>query len=380
MSASAITPPAAPLAFDPSLEHPEPDEAETERALIDTLMSISHTTKAHAGVALRSVHAKGHGVLQGELRVLDNLPDVMVQGVFQRLARYPVVIRLSTTPGDLLDDKVSTPRGMALKLMGVPGDRLAGAEEGADQDFVMVNAPVFSAATPAAFLSSLKLLAATTDRAPGLKKLASAALRAAETIVEAFGTKSPVLAGMGGQRETHILGESFFTQAPVRYGQYVAKLCVVPVSDELRQLTDAHVDLEGTPDGLRRSVVDFFAAHDAQWELRVQLCTSTDDMPIEDASVKWSEDLSPYVPVARIVVPAQPAWAPEAVNRVDEGMSFSPWHGVAAHQPLGGIMRVRRAAYLASARFRGAQGACPFHGSRATPNPDSSTTFLGDVK
>ena len=375
MSTSAITPPAAPLRFDPSLEQPADDEAETEKELIETLASISNTTREHTGLALRSVHAKGHGVLRGELRMLDNVPDVLVQGVFQRLARYPVIVRFSTTPGDLLDDKVSTPRGMAIKLLGVPGARLPGAESGADQDFVMVNGPVFTAATPAKFLSSLKLLAATTDRAPGLKKVASAALRAAETIVEAFGTKSATLTSMGGQRETHLLGESFFTQVPLRYGQYVAKLCIAPISKTLTDLTDKGVDLSDTPDGLRRSVVDYFATQDAEWELRVQLCTDLEEMPIEDASVKWPEDLSPYVPIARITVPAQPAWSEQAVSVVDQRMSFSPWHGVVDHQPLGGIMRVRRAAYASSARLRGAQGSCSFHGAGQSDAPE----FAGDA-
>jgi hypothetical protein len=32
-----------------------------------------------------------------------------------------VVIRLSTTPGDILDDTVSTPRAPALKIVGVEG-------------------------------------------------------------------------------------------------------------------------------------------------------------------------------------------------------------------------------------------------------------------
>jgi hypothetical protein len=34
---------------------------------------------------------------------------------------YPVVIRLSTTPGDILDDTASTPRAPALKIVGVEG-------------------------------------------------------------------------------------------------------------------------------------------------------------------------------------------------------------------------------------------------------------------
>jgi len=34
------------------------------------------------------------------------------------------------------------------------------------------------------------------------------------------------------------------------------------------------------------------------------------------------------------------------------GMSFSPWHGLAAHRPLGGIMRARKEVYEMAKRFR----------------------------
>ncbi|CAI3787750.1 hypothetical protein AHFPHNDE_01419 [Pseudomonas sp. MM227] len=79
-------------------------------------------------------------------------------------------MRFSTNPGDLLDDKVSTPRGLGLKIVGVQGARLPGSEGDVTQDFVMQNAKAFTAATPKAFLKNLKLLAKTTDKGPGLKK------------------------------------------------------------------------------------------------------------------------------------------------------------------------------------------------------------------
>jgi hypothetical protein len=40
------------------------------------------------------------------------------------------------------------------------------------------------------------------------------------------------------------------------------------------------------------------------------------------------------------------------VQQVNEEMSFSPWHALAAHRPLGAIMRVRKQVYEAAARFR----------------------------
>jgi hypothetical protein len=45
-------------------------------------------------------------------------------------------------------------------------------------------------------------------------------------------------------------------------------------------------------------------------------------------------------------------------------MSFSPWHGLAAHQPLGSVMRARKETYRASAKFRGERNGCPMHEPR----------------
>jgi len=364
MADSVTAPPTSPLRHDPSVEHPEKDEAETEAALTETMLSISETTFKDGGHGLRSVHAKSHGLLRGELRVLDGLPPVLAQGLAAKPGTYPVVIRLSTTPGDILDDSVSAPRGMALKVVGVEGERLHGSEGDATQDFVMANAPAFGAPNGKKFLGSLKLLAATTDKAEGAKKVLSAALRGAEAVVEAFGGKSATLVTMGGQPETHILGETFYSQVPLLWGPYMAKVCVAPVSPELAALIDASLNVNGKPNGIREAVVEFFRQNGAEWELRVQLCTDLDAMPIEDASVAWPEDQSPYVAVARISVPPQAAWSEARSAAVDDGLAFSPWHSLAAHRPIGSIMRARRVACPQSAQFRGERNGCPMEEPR----------------
>jgi hypothetical protein len=44
-------------------------------------------------------------------------------------------------------------------------------------------------------------------------------------------------------------------------------------------------------------------------------------------------------------------------------MSFSPWHGVVAHRPIGSVMRIRKAAYRFSAGFRAR------HNGKSTAEP-----------
>jgi hypothetical protein len=357
----SIDPPANPLRYDPSVEELEKDEAETTQGLIEQMRKIADITYEDGGHAMRGVHAKSHGILRGELIVLADLPPVLAQGLFATAGSHDVVMRFSTAPGDILPDNVSTPRGLAIKVFDAQGRRLPGSDGATTQDFVMVNGKAFATPKAKAFLANVKLLAGTTDKAEGLKKVLSAALRGAESLVETLGGESATLKSLGGHPETNILGESFFSQAPIRYGDYIAKIGVRPISPGLTALTDAPVDLKDKPDGLRQAVSDHFSDQGGEWEVVVQLRTDAETMPIEDSHKPWPEDSSPYVPVARLVVGPQASWDEARTPKINDALAFSPWHGLAAHQPLGSIMRVRKAVYQASQEFRLTRTGCPLH-------------------
>ncbi len=222
--------------------------------------------------ALRSVHAKSHALLEGQLTVLPNLPPELAQGLFEVPGSYPVVVRLSSSPGDLLDDSVSTPRGLAIKVVGVHGPRLAGSQERTTQDFVMINGPAFAAPSLRKFLGSLKLLASTTDKAPHLKSALSAALRGAEKLLESVGGHSGTLRALGGEPATHPLGETYFTQVPIRFGEYIAKLSLEPCCTHLIGLKGVAVPITESPNALREALQDFFNEEEGVWQLRAQLC------------------------------------------------------------------------------------------------------------
>jgi hypothetical protein len=352
-----------PLRYDASFEKPEDDEAGTTTEMIDTLHRVARTMADHTGHAMRAVHAKNHGLLKGELHVLPSLPPQLAQGLFALPASYPVLMRLSTPPAEELPDNVSLPRGMAVKVMGVHGERLPGSENDTTQDFVMINGPTFGRPDAKHFLKDLKLVAATTDKSPGGKQFLSALLRGVESVIEAVGGESAKLKGLGGHPQTHPLGESYFTQLPVRYGDYMAKLSVAPVSSALTALQAAPLDMKGRPDAMREAVAGFFAstAASVEWEVRVQLCTDIETMPIEDGSVTWPEDESPYVAVAHITVAPQAVPGEQQLHAADDRLAFSPWHGITAHRPLGSLMRVRQAVYDASSDFRAQRNGCPLH-------------------
>ena len=353
-----------PIRYADTLEQPIPDEETVHGELIDTMRSITETTSKDYGHAVRSVHAKAHGILEGRLEIAADLPPQLAQGLFATPGTHRVLMRVSTNPGDILDDSVSAPRGLALKIMDVEGERLPDSAGETTQNLILVNAPAFAAKDAKAFLGSLKQLAATTDKAEWAKKLLSGALRGVEGALEAVGAKSAMISTMGGAPITHPLGDTYYSQVPFRYGEHVAKFALAPVSPNLTELTGTGVSVADRPDALREVIRETGIAGGGTWELRVQLNTDVEGMLIEDASVEWNETASPYRTVARIVVEPQLSLGTDLANEVDEHTYFSPWHGLAAHRPLGSVNRARRQAYEMSANFRAEFNGCPMHDSR----------------
>ena len=350
----------APIRFRPDLEQVQPDESDTIAGLNTTFDKILDTVARESGHAERSVHAKAHGILQGTLTIAPGLPPELAQGMFARPGEHRVFMRLSTNAGDILPAAISLPRGLALKVLDVDGERLPGAD-GRTQNFVMVNGPVFQAKTTDKFLGNLKMLAGTTNRMEGVKTAMSTVLRGVSGALQTVGIESPKLQSLGGAPNIDPLGETYYSVTPFRYGDYVAKFAVVPVSPDLTRLTKRQIDGKIGPDVIRDTVQGEMRVVDAVWELRVQLCRDLDKQPIEDPTVEWKEADSPFQTVATIQAGPQDSWAPERVQAVNEEMRFSPWVGLAAHQPLGNINRARREPYEHSAAYRARFNGCPIH-------------------
>jgi len=140
----------------------------------------------------------------------------------------------------------------------------------------------------------------------------------------------------------------------------MAKWQVAPMSPELLALKDAALASHDAG-AVRHAVVAHFSSAGAKWMLCVQLCTDIGTQPIEDASVVWPAQETPFVTVAHITPPAQAAWTQALSVEFDDGLSFSPWHGLAAHRPLDAVNRARRLAYAGSAAARSPRGGCPVH-------------------
>jgi len=296
-----------PIRYSDSIETRPEGEDRAIEGIIASMTQETRTVAEREKHAVRASHAKASAVLKGTLTVLDGLPPELRQGLFANPGRHDVAVRLAQGPGEDLDDSVSTHRGMAIKVFGVEGEKLPGHENGQTQDFVLATGPVFPNADAAGFLTAIKGLEKGAGMPQGVKAAVSTVAGAVNKVVKAVtGGDSPLL-DFFGHSPRHPLVDSYYSQAALRYGDHVAKIAAVPVSAGQAALGDDPLDTSKNPNTFRDATVDYFTREDAEFEIRVQLCTDLDSMPVEDASVEWPEEQSPYRAVARLRLPRQPA-------------------------------------------------------------------------
>ena len=347
-----------PIVYTPDIEVIDEDESRLTEEIVETMAASSRCAFERHRHAIRDAHAKSSGLLKGELTIHTDLPEELRQGLFAQPRTFEVVARLSSAPSDIHSDAIPAARGFALKIIGVDGERLASGIGGSNQDFLMVNFPALAFGTIPKYKRMLTLLEANSHAPDTFQRLVAGTAHGAKQLLESLGgTPGATLDGLARDNH-HPLGETYHTQAAIRFGAYIAKLSLQPASDNIRRLTNQPVDNTGYA-SMRDAISAHFAEQGAEYTLCAQLCVDPARMPVEDAAIAWPEELSPQRAIATLRFAPQATANPARQVYGDDVLSFNPWNGLAAHRPLGGIMRIRRAAYERSTAFRHAMNAQP---------------------
>lgn len=324
------------------------DESAHTEAIIEDAIRVVEQHRSDTRV-LRDAHAKAHGCVKAEVRVRSDLAPQWQHGVLREPGKtWQAWMRLSNGNAYPQFDRVRDARGMGLKLLDVPGDKLLGTA--AEQDFVMFNHPTFFVRDVAQYRQNF------AAQAKGEKVMAffpSADPRTWELrhLLIALQTLSPA-------PETP-LASTYSSIAPFKLGPQVIKYRVIPANDQCPAYSPAAQNRE-LPNFLRNALYQQLSADrvDACFALQVQAQNPAYYMPIEDPSVAWDEGISPFVTVADIRVPAQDFDNREQ-NVLCDNLSFNPWHALPEHHPLGGINRLRKAVYEAVSVYRHARNHAP---------------------
>jgi hypothetical protein len=309
------------------------DEEELTQQIIDEIKAFTRENWL-PGSAQRFGNTKTFGVLRGRFEVLTGIPEHLRRGVFAEPRTYPAWVRFSGpgpyAPPDLEDFGQCS---VGIKVMGVPGDKLLDDEQ-ATQDLILVS--------PASFVT------------PNIRENAKLQqwVRAKASLVYAVMPGDSHLLHLFMQllyapMHANPLEVQYYSNVPFLLGDGQA----VEYSLKPVRRGDSRIPVRPGENYLRDAMVRTLANGDWAMDFMVQVQTDSFRMPIEDATVKWPESISPYVAVARLTMPRQRFDSDEQLAFADV-LRYNPWHSLAAHRPLGNSNRARRRMYAELAELR----------------------------
>jgi hypothetical protein len=293
------------------------------------------------GGVQRFGQTKTYGVVRGEFRVLPGVPDHLRRGIFAHERTFPAWVRFSGpgpyAPPDLYDFGQCS---IAIKLMDVPGPKLLD-DERFTQDLIMVS--------PASFVTPNVQENAKLQRYVRSRSNLFYFINPADThLLAAF------MQSLYSRMHTSPLETRYYSNVPFLLGDGQA----VEYSLRPQSPKRTKIPVRASDNYLREAMARTLAAGDWNIDFMVQVQTDPHRMPIEDATVKWPEHISPYVPVAELHLPRQRFDSAEQLAFADN-LSFNPWHSLEAHRPLGNQNRARKRMYYELARLRQSMNQAP---------------------
>jgi hypothetical protein len=285
------------------------------------------------GKTKRQFHAKMHGCLQATFTVEADVPLHLAFGFLTPGRTYQTWLRYSNGNTRITDDNKADLRGLAIKLLNVPGQILVQDEAyPQSQDFLLVTYPTLMSADVASFKRTIVALCG------GFWPMLLFSLHP-------INWRTLIRTVKSLKKHHNLFDTQYWSVSPYRLGKsdQAVKYSVIP---------SARIDADSvdTSDSnfLRSTIERELKSGPRSFDFLIQLQEDAENMPIEDTTVEWK---SPWKKVATITISPQNFNTAER-NAFGENLTFSPWHCLKENQPLGGVNRARKAAYLALSRFR----------------------------
>jgi hypothetical protein len=306
-------------------------EIETFRALGADMLRIQEANRRQMGAphANRTLHAKMVLGIGNALLVVDRaLPKDLHETYLVPGAELCADVRFSNASGIPQADSLPDMRGVAIRLR---------PPAGGVHDLLMTSFPTSHARDARQFVEFAVLASGDKATFP-------------ERLVEHFGPDEAqrMIANLkqGIRPSGSFAVERFWSRGAVLWAKR-------PVRFQLRP--DAGTPPAAEPlqdaDGLRAEFAKRLAAGPVRFRLAVQRYVDERRTPIEDGAIEWTEESSPPVDVATLVIPQQDIFDSDGIARAADvdAMAFNPWNAPAEFRPLGNLNRARRIVYTMSA-------------------------------
>ena len=311
-------------------------------AITEAVLAGSLKEQQAKGPNLRQLHSKSHGLVSGKFTVEEYLPDSRCKvGVFATPQEYDIWVRFSngSSPKELGVFKPDTEgdvRGMAIKIKNIEGEKVP-SDEVDTQDFTLVNHHVFFLPDVAGYIDFGKFRKARESGEPLDPELAK--------------KLAPTLAMLGEMNSKVIANPlciQYWSTTPYKLGSNFIKFSVKP-----HDIETPPTSRSDSPNYLREAMVTQLTNEkkEASFDFLVQFFVDEEKTPIENPMQEWKQEDSPFIKLATIKVPPQEF---DNVDRkkLDESLSFTPWHTLLEHEPVGSVNLSRRKIYQEMAKVR----------------------------
>lgn len=294
---------------------------------------------------LRPVFLKPHGIARGVFRVRPDLPNDLKVGIFAG-TEFPAWVRFSSDTLPTNSDYKTT-LGIGIKLFCTPGTKILGMPADSTFDFILQNSDVFFVDTAADMCAFTKAGVVDGDYAPYL-------VAHPETANILDEMAKPVVS---------VLTTAYWSGVPFAFGagqqvKYKLESTLEPVP-----LGDVPTD----PGYLAADLERRLKVGTAAFRFCVQFRTNLETMPLDKATVRWSEFDSKPVHIADLLLPQQDITA-RGQQAYGENLSYNIWRVTNEHAPVGSISEARRAVYAVSADLRRNVNGIPV-GEPSEPRP-----------
>ncbi|SEB14319.1 catalase family protein [Pedobacter hartonius] len=349
------------IKFDPGIENIPPDfNQKVEKIIAETLETVRLSKQRSGnGYATRDVHVKGYGLLKAELEIRKDLPEEFAQGLYAKAGKYKAVIRFSNASSALTTDAKSAPfMGMAIKIFDVAGETdLDDEAHSGTFDYNLISIPSLFCSSIEHY-SYINHLVLKVDEyfAKGIPGILKFGYHWLTGMGKFFPTPLTIrelynFISLSRLKPTNLLLNEYYSVGAVRHGDYIAKIRAKPVTAYADEITRRVLNLKSADQVFRPALAEELKEHNYEFVIQVQLCKDLKRMPVEDLTIKWPEQLSPFVTVANLKIPKQDISGGDNL-KIMEHLSFSPFRCLEENRPLGNLQLTRKEVYRQSSILR----------------------------
>jgi hypothetical protein len=314
------------------------------RRIIDTIRQfIDGRFREGKRPARRDAHAFDNGCVRAIFRVDTDLDPQLQHGAFVPGKAYDAWIRFSNGNSEQRPQWWPDARGMAIKLLGVAGEKLSN-DENETQDFVLISHPFLLVDYRERYQATLELFLKG-----GLFD------QYVRSLLKLRGKEIWIATKVNLHWIVNPLFQQYWSMTPYRLGiqapnKWAVKYTAKPRLGPKRSIFARWATALGSGFSLKGEMNDTLAGTEMWFDFYIQ--RSVDERtPVEDSTTEWRESVARLEHVAKIIIPSQDLMSAERAWFC-ENLSFSPWHCLPAHKPLGLVNRVRRAVYREISQHR----------------------------